>query len=339
MAQSTIVSTRTILRPFQVEALQALEQHQHVLCVAPTGSGKSLIYETWIQRNRPRTILLTPLVSLARQQRERLREQSDRVRVLCPESLLNPKCEQNLLEWNPQFWVVDECHCIWEWGREFRPAYAQVPAWMKKTKPSHSLWLTATLPGIARKELREALQPAQLHELGGFKLPENLMIRCFYLDYIDRLQALKTWILMQREPGLIFVNTRRWAEKLSRWLKEQVGAEAEFYHAGLSQEEKISVENQLRAKKLQTVIATSAFGMGMDFPFLKWVVIWQPPYSLLALAQALGRVARNESKGTALLFWSHMDFRNEHKTRENADVLEWYVSSNNRKVALYEYFE
>src|SRR5262249_24821920 len=156
------------LRPFQQAALEALVHPGHVLCVAPTGSGKSLIYERAAQKPGRRTLLITPLVALARQQHERLSARATAtlgagsgsqgpppgaesgIWLASPESLQSPRSLPALRRWRPDFLVVDECHCLWEWGESFRPAFRAIPGLLRELAIDSSLWLTATLPPEAR---------------------------------------------------------------------------------------------------------------------------------------------------------------------------------------------
>ena len=131
------------LRPFQKQAIEALKSNSpsaHVICVAPTGSGKSLIYEEVAAMANRKTLLVTPLVALARQQFKKMKERGISVTmaaggsvegppvnktgawIVSPESLQSPRRQAALASWQPNFLVLDECHCLWEWGERFRPA-------------------------------------------------------------------------------------------------------------------------------------------------------------------------------------------------------------------------
>jgi ATP-dependent DNA helicase RecQ len=314
-----------MLRPFQAQALEALAGPgpRHVICVAPTGAGKSLIYERVAAEPGRRTLLITPLIALARQQEARLQAQGVRTFrhareagrgagtwITSPEALLLPAGQRALRDWRPDFWVIDECHCLWEWGEGFRPAFSRVASLLILHRPRRSLWLTATLSPVSREKLVTGLrelghEPAQLGEFG---LPPRLRLEARRIAPAARLEALVAAVASARGAGLVFANTRETCERLARVLSNSRRSVA-YYHAGLSREERVAIESRLRAGELDCVVATSAFGMGIDVARLRWVAMWQPPPSLLALAQAVGRAGRDaEVEARALVLWDDADF-------------------------------
>jgi ATP-dependent DNA helicase RecQ len=326
------------LRPFQLQALQALSRPGHLICVAPTGSGKSLIYEKLAKEEGFRTLLVSPLIALASQQNARLKSLGLRtclgagsfsthgrtetpkpgsdVWIVSPEILTGDRSSL-IRDWNPDFLVVDECHCLWEWGRDFRPAFQRLPDLLERHSFSRSLWLTATLPPRARTELRKRL-PEPLHEIGEFRLPEALELRITRVPWPDRLAFFLRWLEFRSSAGIVFVCSRVECERLARAL-QAYGRRAIAYHAGLSQEERRAHERAIDQGVPEIVVATSAFGMGMHFEQLRWAVLWQAPWSLLSLAQAIGRVGRGD-RGEALVLWDSEDFRLlEWSTRGSAE--------------------
>jgi ATP-dependent DNA helicase RecQ len=318
----------------------------HLVCVAPTGAGKSRIYEEWIATQRPRTLLLGPLVALARQQAESLLARGIPVYgraptprdpprfplhrefgawILSPESLLRPGMLERIRRWRPEFLVMDECHSCWDWGESFRPALRRVLDLVQELEITKSLWLTATLPAPARKLLVAKL-PEPLRFQGRFGLPEGLELSIVRVPWPERADALLRWLEARPEPGIVFVATRSGAERVSRFVRGS-GRPTLAYHAGLSAEERSTIERRLRQGERSVLVATSAFGMGMHFPQLHWALLWQAPASVLSLAQSIGRVGRGGTRARAAIFWDEDDFR----------LVEWMVGrSDERGRALTE---
>ncbi|OFZ17812.1 MAG: hypothetical protein A2X94_04395 [Bdellovibrionales bacterium GWB1_55_8] len=355
------------LKPFQKHALEALKSDPaHVLCIAPTGSGKSLIFERRIAENRQRTLLVTPLVALARQQSANVQRHTEgRLRVtlgsgrpsegppaegpgswiVSPETLIHSGRKHALNAWRPDFLVVDECHCLWEWGENFRPAFAEIPKLVERFGIPRSLWLTATMPMAARMDLRKQLPP--LIEIGEFDLPPFLDLQIERVSWRERISKLVNWVQDQEGPGVVFAQTRDSTERLCR-VFHAMGESAVAYHAGLSQEERRAIEQSISKADMRVIIATSAFGMGMDHKHLRWVVLAQPPPSLLALTQAIGRAGRDlTQRSRALIFWHEEDFRllewtiqgSERRRSDLRDMLDFFKTESCRRNLLRRYFE
>jgi ATP-dependent DNA helicase RecQ len=192
---------------------------------------------------------------------------------------------------------------------------------LKEHKLKRSLWLTATLPPEAREDLRTLL-PEPRREVGEFRVPPRLGYTVGRVPWRDRPGALAHWVSRQEGAGIVFVFSRSSTLRVTRLL-QAAGVAAVPYHAGMSQEERRALEGQVRSQRVRAVVATNAFGMGMDFPHLRWVVLWQAPPSLLSLAQAVGRVGRAGASGEALVLWDEEDFRS----------LEWMTQGEPRKIA------
>jgi ATP-dependent DNA helicase RecQ len=319
------VGTPHPLRPFQREALQYLKSTQmdaHLACIAPTGSGKSLIFETLARHTKTRMLLLTPLVALAKQQKRDLEmhgvplvegAESPNLRgsqwswVLSPESLLHSKVIQTLQEFPPNLVVVDEAHCIWEWGTPFRPAFDQLPEIVRSLGSPRTLWLSATLRTSSIEDLEHRLGK-KLLALGSIELSKNLDLQIWKVPLSMRLDTLGDLLRENGSSGLLYCLSRDSAERVGRVLRS-MGRKVLVYHAGLSREERTLIEEKL-AKGYETcVVATSAFGMGVHFPQLKFAILWQPPPTLLSLVQIVGRVGRNSSgpAQSAYLLWDRFD--------------------------------
>ena len=315
-----------ILRPFQAKAIRALKElYAHVICVSKTGSGKSLIYENHFNENPSNNhLLITPLVALGRQQKSTLSKLSTHyivndlselqltnelkkiIFVVSPEKLKNPYFIKKLLTLNIHTIVIDECHCLWEWGETFRPAYLEVFKLFEKIKFKNSLWLTATLPPHYRKQLKSSIS-GKIVEIGRFEFPSNIDLSFKHSTHLNRMNELIHFIHKQKnKSGIVFVQTRAMAEKIYNLFYNYSSV---FYHAGISKEEKKNIENLISNNQIQVVVATSAFGMGMNFTQFNWVVLWQVPLSLLDLVQKVGRIGRNNTAGNALILWHEDDFK------------------------------
>ena len=357
------------LRAFQQDALKvilrAAPAPEHLLCIAPTGSGKSLIYEKTLQNTGWKTLLITPLIALARQQHQKLTRlgiptlltsgqpnphptpPQSGAWIMSPESLQYPSKWQIIGQWKPDFLVVDECHCLWEWGESFRPAFKEIPQLLERV-PSirKSLWLTATLPHAARSELRSFFS-TPLIEQGEFNLPHSLHLSLKNVGFENRLQALLDWILSEPTPAIVFVPTRESTEKLARVIRA-AGKNVVTYHGGMSSEERKNTEALIQNQIPQIIVSTSAFGMGMDYTHLNRVILWQIPTSILSLVQIIGRVGRgNNSQGRALCLWDLDDFKMmewsirglARRRSEIEELFEFYSTAQCRRSALRKYFE
>lgn len=354
------------LRAFQKQAIEALEDPIHLIVQAPTGSGKSFIFQESTRRFGFRTILFSPLIALSRQQGERARAlgiptwvqaggQSDPppkkatdpvgLWILSPEILnlpRNSKMIRAINQWQPDLLVMDECHCLWEWGESFRPAFQKIPKLLFETHIPRSVWLTATLSPTAHKHLKDQL-PRNQKSIGQFQLPKNLSLQELKIPLLDRIQMIHRLIQKEDSFGMIFTQTR----DRSEWLWKLFSSDQlmGFYHAGMSKEERKNMEAQIRQKKTRWIIATSAFGLGMDFSHFQTCIIFECPASMTSLAQFLGRVGRGDQKGKGYFFWENQDFirlRSLVKTQHQKEELKKTFQILNRDESfqkrIYRYF-
>lgn len=328
-----MASLNSSLYPFQAEAIAALRSTQiHLALTAPTGSGKGVILERLAENPHERILLLTPLIALGRQQvlrfhargiaayatvgsnplsqRAPLKLERARVWVSSPEAAFSEKNRERIQDWKPTLIAIDEAHCIQEWGEEFRPAYRTLLDFVRDSGISRTLWMSATFPRKLIRRLETEI-PGRWMTQGRFALPRNLHICEERVSFSERVERIHRSILEKGEPGILFTGTRK---NVGRYhgLLQSSGREFLPYHAGMSDEERRSVERRLQISNKSpptSVIATNAFGMGMDYGHLRWVILAQAPFSLLSMMQALGRVARGTQKGEAELYWAEEDFR------------------------------
>lgn len=325
------------LRPFQICALNALKSQGHLICQAPTGSGKSRIFLEACAQPDVRAVLITPLISLGRQQyaqfqalgipaRMRLGGQRESppfgrgVWILSPESLALPFVRAEMRKYQSNFLIVDECHCLWEWGQDFRPSYQNIFALLADLRLSRGVWLSATLPQVAADDIHHRLGELGYlcHAQGEFALPQKLQVRFLKVEYARRLEVTVRLIrqFAATGKGIVFVRSRERTEEWRRVLNS-LSLRGVSYHAGMSREERIALERQIRTANppYDLVLATTAFGLGMDVTELNWALIEGIPANLLTMCQMLGRVGRS-NKGMGIMLWSEEDFASMHRSGE-----------------------
>jgi ATP-dependent DNA helicase RecQ len=233
--------------------------------------------------------------------------------------------------------VVDECHCLWDWGLDFRPAFRFIPEILNLPTITRSLWLTATLPSFARKDLQVLLDPfvkVPVEWIGEFKFPSSVQLKVIQDSYPERMARIRA----KKGKGLIFVPTRKMAEDLCVAL----GSGALYYHAGLWHEERQAIAQRFAQSANLQLVSTSAFGMGMHVPDIRHLTLWQPPSTLIQLAQWIGRCGRSGEKSEATLHWNRRDLlqiaSHIHDRRsEWHDVLRFMLSED-KESALERYF-
>ncbi|GAA4987507.1 ATP-dependent DNA helicase RecQ [Kineococcus glutinatus] len=323
------------LRPGQLEAMLAVLEGRDVLVVMPTGAGKSAIYQVPSLLREGPVVVVSPLIALQRDQvdaihgdrarggavmlnsqlsaagwrraQEALRAQEVRFAFLAPEQLAREEVVEELAALHPAMVVVDEAHCVSAWGHDFRPDYLRLAGAVERLGRPQVLALTATAGPQVRAEVVERLgmrDPAVLVE--GFDRP-NITLevrRCLAED--DQRALVVERAAAVAGPVIVYVARRRDAEELAGELRA-VGRAADFYHAGRSRTDRDAVHHGFLEGALDAVVATNAFGMGIDKPDVRAVVHAQVPDSLDSYYQEVGRAGRDGEPATALLAYRPED--------------------------------
>jgi ATP-dependent DNA helicase RecQ len=329
-------------RPWQREAIDALLQGAgRVLVVAPTGGGKSLTYQVPGTLLEGMTLVLSPLVALMEDQvraleargvpatflaatldpDERRQRESGMLRgryklvYAAPERLASSAFVDVLARCNVQLVAVDEAHCIAQWGHDFRPDYRRIGDLLERLRPPRILACTATATREVRREIREQLRLGDdCHEvLRGFARP-NLHLAARNVDGVSEareavFEALAAALgepSASRGGAILYAATRRQTEQWVETLAKR-GWNAGAYHAGLPGEERSRVAARFADRSLGLVVATNAFGMGIDRPDIRAVVHVQPPSSIEAYYQEVGRAGRDGGEAWGLLLCSGAD--------------------------------
>ena len=325
------------LRPGQREAIESVLAGRDTLVVMSTGSGKSAIYQIAGLLTEGATVVVSPLIALQRDQVDDLAERaaggaaqlnsslpaSERDRALAelaenaleflflaPEQLANEEVLAELSVARPSLLVIDEAHCISEWGHDFRPEYLRVGAAAEALGRPPILALTATAAPPVRDEIAERLalrDPVVL--VRGFDRPNiHLAVERFHGEQgaERKLRALRDAVEAAPKPGIVYVATRRQAEELAESLCER-GVTAASYHAGMRGAERDAVQERFMDSELDVVVATTAFGMGIDKADVRWVFHSEVSESLDAYYQEIGRGGRDGEPAHARLFYRSED--------------------------------
>ena len=325
------------LRPGQREAIESVLDGRDTLVVMSTGSGKSAIYQIAGLLIEGATVVVSPLIALQRDQVEDLAARaaggaaqlnstvpaSERARALAelaedaleflflaPEQLANEEVLAELAVAEPSLLVVDEAHCISEWGHDFRPEYLRLGAAAEALGRPAILALTATAAPPVRDEIGERLglrDPAVL--VRGFDRPNiHLAVERFHGEQSAerKLRALQDAVEAAAKPGIVYVATRRQAEELAASLCGR-GVTAASYHAGMRAAERDGVQERFMDSELEVVVATTAFGMGIDKADVRWVFHSEISESLDAYYQEIGRAGRDGESARAVLFYRPED--------------------------------
>ena len=317
-------------RPLQGDIIQAVLKKQDVLALMPTGGGKSICFQIPALLKPGITLVITPLIALMQDQVMQLKKRhiaaaalytgmskpeiaqtldrciqgTIKLLYLSPERLKTKTFLEKAIHMDISLLAVDEAHCISQWGYDFRPAYLDIPS-LKKKKPNLPIIaVTATATKQVQQDIQKKLQMHRPRLLKKSFARANL---CYVArETPNKRRTLLSILKKIAGSTIIYVNRREATQRVARWLN-QCSISADFYHAGLTAEERMAKQEAWIREAKRVIVATNAFGMGIDKPNVRLVVHMTLPTTLEAYYQEAGRAGRDEKKAYAVLLYDTMD--------------------------------
>ncbi|MDG1269951.1 MAG: DNA helicase RecQ, partial [Ulvibacter sp.] len=335
-------------RPNQLEIIQHVLSGKDTLAIMPTGGGKSLCYQLPALAHQGVAIVISPLIALMKDQVDAL--QSNGVSAAFYNSSQDQQTQEHILEslmagtlkllyvapesiWGIANYLeksiisliaVDEAHCISSWGHDFRPAYTQLKRLKLEFPEAPIIALTATADKATQQDIVKQLAvPDATKFISSFDRP-NL-----YLDVRpgqQRLQQIFKFLGSRGlQSGIIYCLSRKNTETLATKLKAK-GYDAKAYHAGLTPELRSSIQEDFVNDRTPIIVATVAFGMGIDKSNVRWVIHYNMPKNIEGYYQEIGRGGRDGLKAHALLFYSYADVMQLRKFAEGTQTQEIQIA-------------
>lgn len=317
-------------REGQKEVIDNVLAHQDVLAVLPTGTGKSLCYELPSLLLPGHTLIVSPLLSLMDDQVSRLKQRDKSVVALnslldydsrryilshlseykyifiSPETMAQKGIRQKLKQLPVSLLVVDEAHCISQWGFDFRPDYLQLKELKQELDNPVTLALTATATERVRQDIGE-----QLFGGNGFHLVQKSVNRPNIAYAVtktdDKIAFITQFLEAHPVPGIIYFTSRKMTEQVSEKVRQLTNRRAAYYHGGLSSQERTKIQQQFLAGQLDVLCATSAFGMGVDKSDIRFVIHYHLPDSLESYLQESGRAGRDGGQSLSVILYNQGD--------------------------------
>jgi ATP-dependent DNA helicase RecQ len=323
------------MRPGQDEAIAHLAGGRDALVVMPTGAGKSAVYQVAGLLLEGPTVVVSPLIALQKDQVEGLNSRNAggaaqlnsllrpvereatfaayarghiEFLFLAPEQFNRRDALQKLKALKPSLFVVDEAHCISEWGHSFRPEYLRLGSVIEALGHPVTLALTATASPDVRAEIVDRLGLRDPFVcVRGFDRPNIFLGVQEFETEAGKRRALLDAVAEAQRPGIVYVATQKRAEEVSNELVQR-GESSVYYHGGLAGGERDQVQDAFMTDHdAEVIVATSAFGMGVDKPDVRWVVHAEISESLDAYYQEIGRGGRDQRPARAVLFYRPED--------------------------------
>ncbi len=323
-------------REGQREVIGAILEGHDTVVVMPTGGGKSLCYQLPAMIRDGTTLVISPLIALMKDQVDalharglpatfinssidfeeqkarlaRIRQGGYKLVYVAPERFRSAHFVESLERVQISLFAVDEAHCISTWGHDFRPDYLRLKAFIEQIGRPQIVALTATATPYVRADIIEQLSLREPRAfVSGFDRP-NLSLGVVHTQK-EREKIARTKALAAAYPGgsgIIYTSTRKSVEKVMARLRE-AGLQVVAYHAGMDDAERVRAQDDFMSGRVQMIVATNAFGMGIDKPDIRFVAHYHLPGSIEAYYQEIGRAGRDGLASTCVLLFNYADKR------------------------------
>jgi len=318
-------------RPAQIPIIESVTSGYDTIGLLTTGGGKSICFQVPAMIREGTCIVISPLIALMKDQVTQLNQRKipaaayysaqskeSQTKILdyllegklkflyiSPERLTKKDFQTRLRQIKVNLMVIDEAHCISQWGYDFRPSYLRIPEVYDILPDIPKLALTATATPRVVKDIEDKLELRQTKVFVNSYFKENLSYQVKKTE--RKVETLAEWIHKLSGSGLVYVNRRNAAEELAKQLNNQFNIHADYYHAGLSTDVRNEKQEKWLNNPLSVMITTNAFGMGIDNPHVNYVIHYHFPTSLEAYFQECGRAGRAGQKSYAIALVSDAD--------------------------------